>query len=95
MRVATIGWMPTTATSIPFHTPRAVVSASATVMAPSTPATLFWFERSLIRTHAVAPEIATSAPTDRSMPPVAITIVIPSATSIGGAPKRRMSTRLP
>ena len=36
----------------------------------------------------MAPEIATTAPTERSMPPVAITSVMPSATSISGAPKR-------
>ena len=45
--------------------------------------------------QASAPEIATTAPTERSMPPVAITSVMPSATSISGAPKRRMSIRLP
>ena len=43
----------------------------------------------------MAPEIAATAPTERSIPPVAITSVMPSATSISGAPKLRMSIRLP
>ena len=93
--VATIGWMPTTATSVPFQTPSAVDSASAAAIATSTPVTLAWSSRRLMSRQAIAPEIATIAPTERSMPPVAITAVIPSATSIGGAPKRRMSIRLP
>ena len=40
---------------------------------------------------ATAPEIAMTAPTDRSMPRVAMTRVMPSATSISGALWRRMS----
>jgi simple sugar transport system permease protein len=40
-------------------------------------------------------EIATTVPTDRSMPRVAITNVMPSATSASGAPLCRMSIRLP
>jgi hypothetical protein len=39
--------------------------------------------------------IATTEPTDRSMPPVAMTSVIPTATSASGALARRMSTGLP
>ena len=45
--------------------------------------------------HASAPLTATTAPTERSMPPVAITNVMPIASSIVGAPLRRMSIRLP
>ena len=93
--VATIGWMPTMATRAPFQTPSAVVSASAAAMATRTPPVLDWSSSRLMMRQAVAPEIATSAPTERSIPPVAITAVIPSATSIAGAPKRRMSIRLP
>ena len=48
-----------------------------------------------IITISSAPEIATTAPTERSMPRVAITTVMPSATSSVGAPLRRMSIRLP
>ena len=45
--------------------------------------------------HAIAPEIATTEPTDRSMPPVAMTSVMPSPTRISGALNRTMSMRLP
>ena len=45
--------------------------------------------------HASAPLTATTAPTDRSMPRDAMTSVMPRATSIVGAPLRRMSIRLP
>ena len=41
------------------------------------------------------PEIAATAPTERSMPRVAMTSVIPSATSTTGAARRRMSTGAP
>ena len=44
---------------------------------------------------AVAPEMATTAPTEMSMPRVAITSVIPSAMSMSGAARFRMSIRLP
>ena len=39
-----IGWMPTTATRKPFHTPSAVAARAPRRCAPSTPATLFWFD---------------------------------------------------
>ena len=45
--------------------------------------------------RATAPETAITAPTERSMPRVAITNVMPSATSISGALLRRMSMRAP
>ena len=44
---------------------------------------------------AAAAEIAATAPTDRSMPRVEITRVIPRATSSVGAVRRRMVIRLP
>ena len=45
--------------------------------------------------RATAPETAMIAPTERSMPRVAITIVMPSATSMSGALLRRMSMSAP
>ena len=48
-----------------------------------------------IRTPATAPAIATTAPTEMSMPPVAITRVIPMATIITGAAFLTTSIRLP
>ncbi len=45
--------------------------------------------------HATAPEMAATAPTERSMPRVAMTSVMPMATISVGAPLRRMSMRLP
>ncbi len=45
--------------------------------------------------HAVAPAMAMTAPTERSMPPVAMTSVMPIATRISGVPKMRIDTRLP
>ena len=48
-----------------------------------------------MRIAATDAEIAMTAPTDRSTPPVAITSVIPSARSMTGAPLRGMSMRLP
>ena len=45
--------------------------------------------------QATAPEMAQTAPTERSMPRVAITSVMPSATISVGEPLRRMSMRLP
>jgi hypothetical protein len=44
---------------------------------------------------AMAAEMATTAPTEMSMPRVAMTSVMPSETSISGAALLRMSTRLP
>ena len=44
---------------------------------------------------AIDAEIAMIAPTDRSTPPVAITSVMPMASSMIVDPLRRMSTRFP
>ncbi len=49
----------------------------------------------LINTVPIAAEIAITAPTERSMPPVAITNVIPIATKMSGAPLLKISMRLP
>ena len=90
-----IGWTPKTETSIPFHnprptaTPRAMPIAVMTVPAPAgSVAEAMWAQAS-------APLTATTAPTERSMPREAITSVMPRATSMVGAPLRRMSIRLP
>ncbi len=57
--------------------------------------TEFWSGCSLMYQQAIAPAMAITAPTDRSMPPVAMTSVMPSATRISGVPKMRMEMRLP
>lgn len=96
IRVAMIGCMPMPATSRPFHAPHRVATASAPatatpigrrVVAPST-------EPPIIQA-ATAAEIATTAPTEMSMPRIAITRVMPSDTRISGAARLRMSIRLP
>ena len=56
---------------------------------------LFGVGESLMMVRATAPEIAICAPTERSMPRVAITRVMPSATSMSGALLRRMSMNEP
>ena len=48
-----------------------------------------------VNTVAVAAEMATTAPTDRSTPPVAMTIVMPIPSNIRIAPRFRMSIRKP
>ena len=48
-----------------------------------------------MRIAATDAEIAMTAPTDRSTPPVAITSVMPMASSMIVEPLRGMSTRLP
>ncbi|MDT4848999.1 hypothetical protein FQZ97_831080 [compost metagenome] len=94
--VAMMGCMPTLATSTPFHRPH----SAATPMAPrrangkgkrlSVPAT----EPPIIQA-ATAAAMATTAPTEMSMPRVAITSVMPSETSTSGAARFTMSMRLP
>ena len=93
--VAMIGWIPRRATRNPFHAPSATASASASPMPASAAPGLAGSGLPAIHVQATAPEIATTAPTDRSIPRVAITSVIPSAVSASGAPLCRMSTRLP
>ncbi len=48
-----------------------------------------------IRMAATEAEMAMTAPTERSTPPVAITTVMPIASRMVGALLRRMSMRLP
>jgi hypothetical protein len=45
--------------------------------------------------QATAPEMAITEPTDRSMPPVAMTIVMPRATSASGVAERSTSISEP
>ena len=52
-------------------------------------------DRASLQQAATAAEIATTAPTEMSMPRIAITSVMPSDTRISGAARLRMSIRLP
>ena len=100
--VAMMGCMPTLATSRPFHRPHSAATASAATIARligkrltcvCTP--FFTTSSPPIISAATAAAIATTAPTEMSMPRVAITSVMPSATSASGAARFRMSTTLP
>ncbi len=93
--VATIGWMPSTETRKPFHAPSTSETSSAKATATSTVPTPPGSGDPSMMVRATAPETAITAPTDRSIPRVAMTIVMPSATSINGALLRRMSIRAP
>ena len=95
MSVAMIGWMPSTATRNPFHTPSTSEMTRATVTATATVAGLPGSGEPRMIEQATAPEIAATAPTERSMPRVAMTSVMPTAMISVGAPLRRMSIRLP
>ena len=106
MRVATIGWILARETSSPFHRPHSVPAArSARIIMPSGVFVASFVRISfvislspragLISTAPMAAEMAITAPTERSTPPVAITIVIPIATSANGAPLLRTSMRFP
>ena len=74
---------------MPFHSPASAPAPSeaSTTTARLCPATVI--------EAAVAPAIAITAPTDRSMPPVAITSVMPMASSATGAARLRISIGLP
>ncbi len=108
--MATIGWIRPNATSTPFHRPQATAASSEPKMttgkgtklyvgSPTTAVMLPWRLSPMIlgsmRMQATDAEIAMTAPTDRSTPPVAMTRVIPIASTTVGALLRRMSTRLP
>ncbi len=87
--VATKGWILRMATSTPFHSPASTplpIAASSTTgrLCPAT-----------VIDAAVAPAMAMMAPTERSIPPVAITSVMPIASSATGAARLRMSMGLP
>lgn len=87
--VATIGWMRRIETRKPFHRPQTspMPSAKRTATGAECPA---W-----TLAAATAPQIAMIAPTERSMPRVAMTSVMPMASSATGAPRFRMSIGLP
>ena len=91
-----IGWMPSTATRKPFQAPRtsATSDADADREQHACSGCSGCREPSMI-VSATAPETAMIAPTDRSMPRVAMTSVMPSATSMSGALLRRMSISEP
>ncbi|MCY1374167.1 hypothetical protein D9M69_614910 [compost metagenome] len=87
--VAMIGWISSIATRTPFHRPQRmpVPSVIRSVIASEWP--------DVIDEAATAPQIAITAPTERSMPLVAMTTVMPMARSTTGAPRLRMSMTLP
>ena len=104
--VATIGWMRARETSSPFHRPHSVPAArSARMMIPRGVLVASLVRISLvisllpraglISTAPMAAEMAITAPTERSTPPVAITRVMPMATSASGAPSFSTSIRFP
>jgi hypothetical protein len=93
--VAMIGCRPTTETRKPFQTPSSSARPSAIAQATSTPDRLPWSSSPAMCRQASAPATDITEPTDRSMPPVAMTRVMPTATRISGALSRRMSIRLP
>ncbi|MNP30786.1 hypothetical protein D3C76_1238780 [compost metagenome] len=87
--------MPAPETSRPFQAPstseRPIARTTDIRIKPSA----FWSGPLLMLRQATAPEMATMEPTDKSMPLVATTSVIPIATRISGDPKLRISIRLP
>src|SRR4051794_27394446 len=93
--VAMIGWMPSTETRKPFHRPSTTQTAVARKQASTAVPTADSDDASEMKTQATAPAIAAMAPTDRSMPRVAITSVMPRPTSNTGAELRAMSITLP
>ena len=80
-----IGWMPSRETRKPFHTPSRSETRIATTTASMTTPTLFGSVEPSMIVSATAPDTAMTAPTDKSMPRVAMTIVIPKDTNISGA----------
>ncbi len=89
------GWRPTTETRRPLIAPSTTASASASPMAwnmAPTDDALFSVDSVSI---ATAPPTAIIEPTERSIPSVAMTNVIPSAIMMIGADTRRMSSTLP
>ena len=90
-RVAMIGWIPTTATRNPLNTPIRRQTSTALPSADSTTASDSGLSDAAIWDRATAPAIAMTAPTDRSMPRVAMTSVMPRATSSSTLERRTMS----
>ena len=97
-----MGCRPILATKTPFHSPHANAVSNAHTMATHMGKRLTcWATPSVITSlpptirAATAALMATVAPTEMSMPRVAITRVMPSDTSISGAARFRMSMTLP
>ena len=79
--VAMIGCTRSTATMTPLNSPQAIATTSGTAIAAAIPKAGFACPKSDWKiSGARAPASAITAPTDRSMPPVAITSVMPIAT---------------
>src|SRR5918995_6483591 len=80
--VAMIGWMPSRVTSQPLNRPKTPAASTGTTKASATPTQGCGSGASFPRkiSGASAPAIAMSEPTERSMPPVAITRVMPTPT---------------
>ena len=81
-----IGWMRKPEMSAPLNAPASAAAASASRIATPAP------RSSCVA--ATADAIAITEPTERSMPPVAITRVMPTATSTVGATCRRTLRKL-
>ncbi len=97
-----MGCRPSVATSRPFQAPH---SSAATIAAHKAHIMGVWLTYSgtplfmamspPISIAATVPLMATTAPTEMSIPRVAITSVMPSAASISGAARLTMSITLP
>jgi len=101
-----MGWIFALETKKPFHNPQAVPAAKfAKTIKGNGVLEASWVKISFeinslpkagfINTAPMAADMAMTAPTERSTPPVAITIVIPIATRINGAPLLTTSIRFP
>ncbi len=84
-RVAMIGCMPSKETRNPFHRPSRSDTRSRGDYGDHDGAASLGSAEPSMMVSATAPDTAMTAPTDRSMPRVAMTIVMPSETSISGA----------
>ena len=84
-----IGWMSRTATSSPFQRPQARPTQRDAKITTGSGYPL------VTSVAATAPQMAMTAPMERSMPRVAITSVMPMASSATGAPRTSTSMRLP
>jgi len=89
--VAMKGWIPSTATMKPLNVPMTTATASAIPIAVTTVPTVPALDEPSRYVSETASEIAMTAPTERSMPPVEMTSAMPSPRSIGVALNRRMS----
>src|SRR5258706_3558202 len=86
--------MPMRVIKKPFHKPHKAAIPRATIYTTGKGVlvTPVWVP---IRESATAAVMAITGPTERSTPPVAITSVMPSASTMGGAPFHKISIILP